>query len=213
MPNLETQEDLILPYFPPAPSCDHVEVSLDMHWTLQIILLNPHRLEIQRKKSSVWPPRQDEQEMHGTGTAAPHTCHRWARQHPPASTVVSYIFPCPSTISSFPTWAVGVWCHFKLYNVILAHQNHGTVSLPQQLRQICQGYRIWEAEDYTCCCNPCSHKDLNISVQHFTEESALKWAYTSEKNILYVTKVCLKKPQIYVPCFCTNWSPVNTWEI
>lgn len=192
MPYLGTQEDLILPYFPPAASWHRGEVSLDMHWTLPITLLNPHGLEIQRKQRSVCSPRQDEQKMHSMCIAAPHTCHRQARQHPPASTAVSYIFPCPSTISSFPAWAVGVWCHFKLHNAILAHQGQGTVSLHQQLRQVCQGYRIRGAQDCICCCNPCSPKDLSISVRHFTEQSPLECVCTSKKNILDITKVCLE---------------------
>lgn len=70
-----TQEGLILPYFPPAISWHHVEASLDIHWSLQITLPNPHGLEIQGKQSregNVWPQRQDEREIHCTGTTAPH---------------------------------------------------------------------------------------------------------------------------------------------
>lgn len=102
-----------------SPSHVLAPCSLDMHWTLQITLLNPRGLEIQNKQSwegRVWPHRQDEQEMHCMGTAALHICPRWARQHPPASTAVSYIFMYPSVLLSFPAWSVRVWCHFKLHH-------------------------------------------------------------------------------------------------
>lgn len=179
-----TQENLILPCFPPATSQHHVESSLDMHWALQITLLSPHGLEIQSKQcreGSVWPHRQDEQEIHCTDTTAPHTL----LQHS---------------------------CLLHLSHILLQY-------LPSQPDQWEFGVILsctvlfWHIREQSPCLSSWDRfVRVTGSVRHFTEQSAFECAYSSEKNILYITKVCLETAQIYVPCFCTNWSPATTWD-
>lgn len=150
IPNLGIQEDLVLPYFPPATPWHYVEASLGMQWTLQITLLNPHGLEIQRKPSregSVWPLGRMSRKCRARAllplTAA--TDRPGSILLPAQLPLTSSHIPLDSFIASLITESLVSFEAAKCHSGTAGPGNNLPVLA---IETVCQGYRVWGAQDW-----------------------------------------------------------------